>query len=150
MSTGQRTLCVKDLLHIDVEEAKRAIKAAPIQDVTLDSRASKAAQKRLRKSAFDSSYESSTSRLQCMLTVASYESVPPYDGFAMTRHHRMVFLLITCFARFAGSFPRKPQKTDPAQNELFKRYGNKSVAVARVSRPLRNGRCSPSGSWHGQ
>ena len=69
---------MSDLLHIDVEEAKRAIKAAPIQDDTLDSRTSKAARKQLQKSAANSSYNS-TSKTSTYTDGPSYDDVSPYD-----------------------------------------------------------------------
>ena len=75
---SEYALRVSDLLHIDVEEAKRAIKAAPIQDDTLDSRASKAARKQPQKSAANSSYNSN-SKTSTYVDGPSYDDVPPYD-----------------------------------------------------------------------
>ena len=75
---SEYALRVSDLLHIDVEEAKRAIKAAPIQDDSLDSRTSKAARKQPQKSAANSSYNS-TSKTSTYTDGPSYDDVPPYD-----------------------------------------------------------------------
>lgn len=75
---SEYALRVSDLLHIDVEEAKRAIKAAPIQDDTLDSRTSKTMRKQSQKSTYTSSYNS-TSKASVYVDGPSYDDIPPYD-----------------------------------------------------------------------
>ena len=75
---SEYALRVSDLLHIDVEEAKRAIKAAPIQDDALDSRTSKIMRKQPQKSTYTSSYNS-TSKASTYVDGPSYDDIPPYD-----------------------------------------------------------------------
>lgn len=75
---SEYALRVSDLLHIDVEEAKRAIKAAPIQDDALDSRTSKTMRKQSQKSTYTSSYNS-TSKASAYVDGPSYDDIPPYD-----------------------------------------------------------------------
>lgn len=75
---SEYALRVSDLLHIDVEEAKRAIKAAPIQDDTLDSRTSKTMRKQSQKSTYTSSYNSA-SKASAYVDGPLYDDIPPYD-----------------------------------------------------------------------
>ena len=75
---SEYALRVSDLLHIDVEEAKRAIKAAPIQDDGIDLRTSKTTRKRTQKSTYTSSYNS-TSKASAYVDGPSYDDIPPYD-----------------------------------------------------------------------
>lgn len=75
---SEYALRVSDLLHIDVEEAKRAIKAAPIQDDSLDSRTSKTMRKQSQKSTYTSSYNSA-SKASAYVDGPSYDDIPPYD-----------------------------------------------------------------------
>ena len=75
---SEYALRVSDLLHIDVEEAKRAIKAAPIQDDAADSRTSKMARKQPQKNAHTSSYNSAA-KAPTYAEGPSYDDVPPYD-----------------------------------------------------------------------
>lgn len=75
---SEYALRVSDLLHIDVEEAKRAIKAAPIQDDTLDSRTSKTMRKQSHKSTYTSSYNSA-SKASAYVDGPLYDDIPPYD-----------------------------------------------------------------------
>ena len=74
---SEYALRVSDLLHIDVEEAKRAIKAAPIQDDALDPRTSKTMRKQ-PQSTYTSSYNS-TSKASAYVDGPSYDDIPPYD-----------------------------------------------------------------------
>ena len=75
---SEYALRVSDLLHIDVEEAKRAIKAAPIQDDALDSRTSKSMRKQPQKSTYTSSYNSA-SKASAYVDGPSYDDISPYD-----------------------------------------------------------------------
>ena len=95
---SEYALRVSDLLHIDVEEAKRAIKAAPIQDDTLDSRASKAARKQPQKSAHTSSYNSELELLSAMATnlslVREYQDRIADFVWADARHQTMAWAML--------------------------------------------------------
>ena len=75
---SEYALRVSDLLHIDVEEAKRAIKAAPIQDDAADSRTSKMARKQPQKNIYTSSYNSAP-KTPAYAEGPSYDDVPPHD-----------------------------------------------------------------------
>lgn len=75
---SEYALRVSDLLHIDVEEAKRAIKAAPIQDDALDSRTPKTMRKQPQKSTYTSPYNA-TSKFSTYVGGPSYDDIPPYD-----------------------------------------------------------------------
>ena len=95
---SEYALRVSDLLHIDVEEAKRAIKAAPIQDDMLDSRTSKAARKQPQKSAHTSSYNSELELLSAMATnlslVREYQDRIADFVWADARHQTMAWAML--------------------------------------------------------
>lgn len=95
---SEYALRVSDLLHIDVEEAKRAIKAAPIQDDTLDSRTSKAARKQPQKSTHTSSYNSELELLSAMATnlslVREYQDRIADFVWADARHQTMAWAML--------------------------------------------------------
>ena len=69
---SEYALRVADILHIDVEEAKRAIKAAPIQDDTSENRAHKSAQKTAQRQSYRPTYDEGP----------SYDDVSPYDEYS--------------------------------------------------------------------
>ena len=95
---SEYALRVSDLLHIDVEEAKRAIKAAPIQDDTADSRTSKMARKQPQKSAHTSSYNSELELLSAMATnlslVREYQDRIADFVWADARHQTMAWAML--------------------------------------------------------
>ena len=73
---SEYALRVADILHIDVEEVKRAIKAAPIQDDAPESRVHRHAQKFAQKSAQNQSYRPTYDE------GPTYDDVSPYDDQA--------------------------------------------------------------------
>jgi len=73
---SEYALRVADILHIDVEEVKRAIKAAPIQDDAPESRVHRHAQKFVQKSAQNQSYRPTYDE------GPTYDDVSPYDDQA--------------------------------------------------------------------
>ena len=95
---SEYALRVSDLLHIDVEEAKRAIKAAPIQDDVADSRTSKMARKQPQKSAHTSSYNSELELLSAMATnlslVREYQDRIADFVWADARHQTMAWAML--------------------------------------------------------
>lgn len=95
---SEYALRVSDLLHIDVEEAKRAIKAAPIQDDATDSRTSKMARKQPQKSAHTSSYNSELELLSAMATnlslVREYQDRIADFVWADARHQTMAWAML--------------------------------------------------------
>ena len=95
---SEYALRVSDLLHIDVEEAKRAIKTAPIQDDAADSRTSKMARKQPQKSAHTSSYNSELELLSAMATnlslVREYQDRIADFVWADARHQTMAWAML--------------------------------------------------------
>ena len=95
---SEYALRVSDLLHIDVEEAKRAIKAAPIQDDAADSRTSKMARKQPQKSAHTPSYNSELELLSAMATnlslVREYQDRIADFVWADARHQTMAWAML--------------------------------------------------------
>ena len=95
---SEYALRVSDLLHIDVEEAKRAIKAAPIQDDAADSRTSKMPRKQPQKSAHTSSYNSELELLSAMATnlslVREYQDRIADFVWADARHQTMAWAML--------------------------------------------------------
>ena len=95
---SEYALRVSDLLHIDVEEAKRAIKAAPIQDDATDSRTSKIPRKQIQKSAHTSSYNSELELLSAMATnlslVREYQDRIADFVWADARHQTMAWAML--------------------------------------------------------
>lgn len=73
---SEYALRVADILHIDVEEVKRAIKVAPIQDDAPESRVHRHAQKFAQKSAQNQSYRPTYDE------GPTYDDVSPYDDQA--------------------------------------------------------------------
>ena len=73
---SEYALRVADILYIDVEEVKRAIKAAPIQDDAPESRVHRHAQKFVQKSAQNQSYRPTYDE------GPTYDDVSPYDDQA--------------------------------------------------------------------
>ena len=73
---SEYALRVADILHIDVEEVKRAIKAAPIQDDAPESRVHRHAQKFAQKSAQNQLYRPTYDE------GPTYDDVSPYDDQA--------------------------------------------------------------------
>ena len=76
---SEYALRVADLLHIDAEEAKRAIKAAPIQDDASNFRTSKSARKQSQKMSYNTSNNLTYTKSPVYVEVPSYDEVPPYD-----------------------------------------------------------------------
>ena len=70
---------VADLLHIDAEEAKRAIKSAPIQDDASNFRTSKSARKQSQKTSYNTSNNLTYTKSPVYAEGSSYDEVPPYD-----------------------------------------------------------------------
>ena len=95
---SEYALRVSDLLHIDVEEAKRAIKAAPIQDDAADPRTSKMARKQPQKSAHTSSHNSELELLSAMATnlslVREYQDRIADFVWADARHQTMAWAML--------------------------------------------------------
>ena len=95
---SEYALRVSDLLHIDVEEAKRAIKTAPIQDDAADSRTSKMTRKQPQKSAHTSSYNSELELLSAMATnlslVREYQDRIADFVWADARHQTMAWAML--------------------------------------------------------
>ncbi|ACV51254.1 DNA primase [Lancefieldella parvula DSM 20469] len=76
---SEYALRVADLLHIDAEEAKRAIKAAPIQDDASNFRTSKSARKQSQKMSYNTSNNLTYTKSPVYVEAPSYDEVPPYD-----------------------------------------------------------------------
>ena len=76
---SEYALRVADLLHIDAEEAKRAIKAAPIQDDASNFRTSKSARKQSQKMSYNTSNNLTYTKSPVYVEVPSYDEAPPYD-----------------------------------------------------------------------
>ena len=76
---SEYALRVADLLHIDAEEAKRAIKAAPIQDDASNFRTSKSARKQSQKMSYNTSNNLTYTKSPVYVESPSYDEVPPYD-----------------------------------------------------------------------
>lgn len=80
---SEYALRVSDLLHIDAEEAKRAIKAAPIQDDASNFRTSKSARKQFQKTSYNTSNNLTYTKSPVYAEGSSYDEVPPYDESSM-------------------------------------------------------------------
>lgn len=76
---SEYALRVADLLHIDAEEAKRAIKSAPIQDDVSNFRTSKSARKQSQKTSYNTSNNLTYTKSPVYAEGSSYDKVPPYD-----------------------------------------------------------------------
>ncbi len=76
---SEYALRVADLLHIDAEEAKRAIKIAPIQDDASNFRTSKSARKQSQKTSYNASSNLTYTKSPVYAEGPSYDEVPPYD-----------------------------------------------------------------------
>ena len=76
---SEYALRVADLLHIDAEEAKRAIKIAPIQDDASNFRTSKSARKQSQKTSYNTSNNLTYTKSSVYAEGPSYDEVPPYD-----------------------------------------------------------------------
>ena len=76
---SEYALRVADLLHIDAEEAKRAIKTAPIQDDASNFRTSKSARKQSQKTSYNTSNNLTYTKSPVYAEGSSYDEVPPYD-----------------------------------------------------------------------
>lgn len=76
---SEYALRVADLLHIDAEEAKRAIKSAPIQDDASNFRTSKSARKQSQKTSYNTSNNLTYTKSPVYAEGSSYDEVPPYD-----------------------------------------------------------------------
>ena len=76
---SEYALRVADLLHIDAEEAKRAIKSAPIQDDASNFRTSKSARKQSQKTSYNTSNNLTYTKSPVYAEGSSYDKVPPYD-----------------------------------------------------------------------
>ena len=76
---SEYALRVADLLHIDAEEAKRAIKTAPIQDDVSNFRTSKSARKQSQKTSYNTSNNLTYTKSPVYAESPSYDEVPPYD-----------------------------------------------------------------------
>ena len=76
---SEYALRVADLLHIDAEEAKRAIKTAPIQDDASNFRISKSARKQSQKTSYNTSNNLTYTKSPVYAEGPSYDEVPPYD-----------------------------------------------------------------------
>ena len=76
---SEYALRVSDLLHIDAEEAKRAIKTAPIQDDASNFRTSKSVRKQSQKTSYNTSNNLTYTKSPVYAEGPSYDEVPPYD-----------------------------------------------------------------------
>ena len=76
---SEYALRVADLLHIDAEEAKRAIKTAPIQDDASNFRTSKSVRKQSQKTSYNTSNNLTYTKSPVYAEGSSYDEVPPYD-----------------------------------------------------------------------
>lgn len=76
---SEYALRVADLLHIDAEEAKRAIKTASIQDDASNFRTSKSARKQSQKTSYNTSNNLTYTKSPVYAEGPSYDEVPPYD-----------------------------------------------------------------------
>lgn len=76
---SEYALRVADLLHIDAEEAKRAIKTAPIQDDASNFRISKSARKQSQKTSYNTSNNLTYTKSPVYAEGPSYDEVPSYD-----------------------------------------------------------------------
>ncbi|MFC2671191.1 DNA primase [Lancefieldella parvula] len=76
---SEYALRVADLLHIDAEEAKRAIKTAPIQDDASNFRTSKSVRKQSQKTSYNTSNNLTYTKSPVYAEGPSYDEVPPYD-----------------------------------------------------------------------
>ncbi|MDU4867525.1 DNA primase [Lancefieldella parvula] len=76
---SEYALRVADLLHIDAEEAKRAIKTAPIQDDSTNFRTLKSARKQSQKMSYNTSNNLTYTKSPVYAEGPSYDEVPPYD-----------------------------------------------------------------------
>ncbi len=76
---SEYALRVSDLLHIDAEEAKRAIKTAPIQDDASNFRISKSVRKQSQKTSYNTSNNLTYTKSPVYAEGSSYDEVPPYD-----------------------------------------------------------------------
>lgn len=76
---SEYALRVADLLHIDAEEAKRAIKTAPIQDDASNFRTSKSARQQSQKTSYNTSNNLTYTKSPVYAEGPSYDEVPPYD-----------------------------------------------------------------------
>ncbi|WP_311397310.1 DNA primase [Lancefieldella parvula] len=76
---SEYALRVADLLHIDAEEAKRAIKSAPIQDDASNFCTSKSARKQSQKTSYNTSNNLTYTKSPVYAEGSSYDKVPPYD-----------------------------------------------------------------------
>ena len=76
---SEYALRVADLLHIDAEEAKRAIKTAPIQDDASNFRTSKSARKQSQKTSYNTSNNLTYTKSPVYAEGPSYDEVPSYD-----------------------------------------------------------------------
>lgn len=76
---SEYALRVADLLHIDAEEAKRAIKTAPIQDDASNFRTSKSVRKQSQKTSYNTLNNLTYTKSPVYAESPSYDKVPPYD-----------------------------------------------------------------------
>lgn len=76
---SEYALRVADLLHIDAEEAKRAIKTAPIQDDASNFRTSKSVRKESQKTSYNPSNNLTYTKSPVYAEGSSYDEVAPYD-----------------------------------------------------------------------
>ena len=76
---SEYALRVADLLHIDAEEAKRAIKTAPIQDDASNFRTSKSVRKQSQKTSYNTLNNLTYTKSPVYAESPSYDEVPPYD-----------------------------------------------------------------------
>ena len=76
---SEYALRVADLLHIDAEEAKRAIKTAPIQDDASNFRTSKSVRKQSQKTSYNTLNNLTYTKSPVYAEGSSYDEVPPYD-----------------------------------------------------------------------
>ena len=80
---SEYVLRVSDLLHIDAEEAKRAIKTAPIQDDASNFRTPKSVRKQSQKTSYNASNNLTYTKSPVYAEGSSYDEVPPYDESSM-------------------------------------------------------------------
>ena len=104
---SEYALRVADILHIDVEEVKRAIKAAPIQDDAPESRVHRHAQKFAQKSAQNQSYRPTYDE------GPTYDDVSPYDDQAYGAS------AAGCTSRFAQGFSVEDRRQINSELELL-------------------------------
>lgn len=104
---SEYALRVADILHIDVEEVKRAIKAAPIQDDAPESRVHRHAQKFVQKSAQNQSYR------------PTYDEGPTYDDVLPYDDQAYGALAAGYTSRFAQGFSVEDRRQINSELELL-------------------------------